>query len=104
MKMASMLTLIVCLLFSLTATASNVQLSTISARSTAGQSSTVNNLKVRSREQAMQLVKRQYQGKVLKVQSSRINGNPGYQVKLLSKKGAVFYVFVDARTGRVSRN
>ncbi|MGS0728214.1 PepSY domain-containing protein, partial [Shewanella sp. 0m-11] len=50
------------------------------------------------------LAKRQYRGKVLKVQSSRVNGNPGYSVKLLSNDGVVFYVNVDAKTGRVSRN
>ncbi|WP_299803402.1 PepSY domain-containing protein [uncultured Shewanella sp.] len=61
-------------------------------------------LKVRSKEQAVQLAKRQYRGKVLKVQSSRVNGNPGYSVKLLSNDGVVFYVSVDAKTGRVSRN
>ncbi|GIU28971.1 hypothetical protein TUM4433_17750 [Shewanella schlegeliana] len=61
-------------------------------------------LKVRSKEQAVQLAKRQYRGKVLKVQSSRVNGNPGYRVKLLSSDGVVFYVNVDAKTGRVSRN
>ncbi|MCL1138553.1 PepSY domain-containing protein [Shewanella pneumatophori] len=61
-------------------------------------------LKVNSKEQAVQLAKRQYRGKVLKVQSSRVNGNPGYSVKLLSNDGVVFYVKVDAKTGRVSRN
>ncbi|MCL1145965.1 PepSY domain-containing protein [Shewanella marinintestina] len=61
-------------------------------------------LKVSSKEQAVQLAKRQYRGKVLKVQSSRVNGNPGYSVKLLSNDGVVFYVKVDAKTGRVSRN
>lgn len=104
MKMASLLILLVCLLLPLTATASNVQLSTIAARSMAGHSSTANTLKVASREQAVQLVKRQYQGKLLKVQSRRVNGHPVYRVKLLSQKGVVFYVTVDAQTGRVSRN
>ncbi|ABZ77572.1 Propeptide PepSY amd peptidase M4 [Shewanella halifaxensis HAW-EB4] len=61
-------------------------------------------LKVSNKEQAVQLAKRQYRGKVLKVQSSRVNGNPGYSVKLLSSDGVVFYVKVDAKTGRVSRN
>jgi len=61
-------------------------------------------LKVRSREQAIQLVKRQYRGKVLKAQSSRVNGHPGYRVKLVSNQGLVFYVSVDAQTGSVRRN
>ena len=103
MKMASWLTLIVCLLLPFTVTAKNVQWATSagSAKSIAGQSS---NLKIASREQAIQLVKRHYQGKILKVQSIRVNGHSGYRVKLLSKKGVVFYVSVDAQTGRVSRN
>ena len=106
MKMASLLTLLLCLLFPLTVTASNGQLSTIAARSMnmAGQVAAANTLKVASREHALQLVKRQYQGKVLKVQSRRVNGHPAYRVKLLSQKGVVFYVTVDAQTGRVSRN
>ncbi|WP_346347757.1 PepSY domain-containing protein [Shewanella gelidimarina] len=61
-------------------------------------------LKVKSSQQAAQLVKSQYPGKILKVQSARVNGNPGYRVKLLSKDGVVFYVTVDAKTGRVRRN
>ena len=103
MKMASLLTLIVCLLFPLKATAKNVQRanSADSVNSIVEHSS---NLKIASREQAIQLVKRHYQGKVLKAQSSRVNGHPGYRIKLLSKKGVVFYVSVDAQTGRVSRN
>ena len=103
MKMASWLILIVCLLLPFTVTAKNAKWanSAGSANSLAGQSS---NLRVGSREQAIQLVKRDYQGKVLKVQSSRVNGHSGYRVKLLSKKGVVFYVSVDAQTGRVSRN
>ncbi|MEI6858597.1 MAG: PepSY domain-containing protein [Shewanella sp.] len=61
-------------------------------------------LKITSSQQAIQLVKRQYSGKILKVQSSRVKGNSGYRVKLLSSAGAVFYVSVDAKTGRVHRN
>lgn len=61
-------------------------------------------LKITSSQQAVQLVKRQYPGKVLRVQSSRVNGNPGYRVKLLSSAGAVFYVSVDAKTGSLRRN
>ncbi len=61
-------------------------------------------LKITSSQQAIQLVKRQYSGKVLRVQSSRVKGNSGYRVKLLSSAGAVFYVSVDAKTGNVRRN
>ena len=108
MKMAFLLTLVVCLLFPFTVTASSTQLSTIADSSTimTGKSSkkSSNKLKVVSREQAIQLVKRQYQGKILKAQSSQINGHPGYKVKLISEKGLVFYVYVDAQTGSVRRN
>ena len=106
MKITSLLTLMICLHFSLTAT--SVQASTTAARSlsVAAQPSkkTSNKLKVSSREQALQLVKRQYKGKVLKAQSARVNGRPGYKVKMLSKKGLVFYISVDAQTGSVRRN
>ncbi|MEZ9820470.1 PepSY domain-containing protein [Shewanella sp. 10N.286.45.A1] len=61
-------------------------------------------LKVSSSQQAAQLVKSRYSGKILKVQSTRVNGNPGYRVKVLSKDGVVFYVSVDAKTGSIRRN
>ncbi|MCL1048549.1 PepSY domain-containing protein [Shewanella abyssi] len=61
-------------------------------------------LKVSSPQQAAQLVKRKYPGKILNVKSARVNGNPGYRIKLLSKDGVVFYVNVDAKTGSVRRN
>ncbi|ACJ30263.1 Propeptide, PepSY amd peptidase M4 [Shewanella piezotolerans WP3] len=61
-------------------------------------------LKVGSSQQAAQLVKSRYSGKILKVQSTRVNGNPGYRVKLLSKDGVVFHVSVDAKTGSIRRN
>jgi len=51
-------------------------------------------------DQAVAMVQRQYQGKVLSVQSS----GSGYRVKLLNNDGQVFSVSVDAATGRVSRN
>ncbi|MCW8996642.1 MAG: PepSY domain-containing protein [Psychromonas sp.] len=59
---------------------------------------------VKNREHAIQLVKQQYQGQILKAQASRVNGHPGYKVKLISKEGFVFYLSVDAQTGRISRN
>ena len=108
MKMASLLTLSVGLLFSLTVSAAHVQHSTLAADSMgmAGKSAQQNpsKLKVKSREQAIQRVKQQYQGQVLKAQSSRVQGHPGYKVKLISKEGLVFYVSVDAQTGSISRN
>ena len=61
-------------------------------------------LKVSSSQHTAQLVKSQYSAKILKVQSARVNGNPGYRVKLLSREGVVFYVSVDAKTGAIRRN
>ncbi|WP_076408055.1 PepSY domain-containing protein [Shewanella sp. UCD-KL12] len=112
MKLASSMTLVLitsaCLLYPLQGVASNVVSASsvsVSSMSIAAQSKKPpQKLKVSSSQQAIQLVKRQYPGKVLKVQSSRVNGNPGYRVKLLSSSGAVFYVSVDAKTGSVRRN
>lgn len=61
------------------------------------------NLKVENRDQAVQLVKQQYQGKVLSVQSKVQQQNPTYTIKLLSDKGVVFYLQVNAVNGRVSK-
>ncbi|MGI2168590.1 PepSY domain-containing protein [Shewanella sp. MF05960] len=63
-----------------------------------------NNLVVNSAQQAIKIAKRSYSGKVLKVQSSSVNGHPGYRVKLLTNDGVIFYVSVDATNGSVSRN
>jgi len=52
-------------------------------------------------QQAAQLVKKKHGGKVLKVQRSKVNGNPGYKVKLLKKNGHVVSVKVDAKSGKV---
>lgn len=108
MKFGSMLVLTTCILIPFFGQASSAQLPGIGAgsMSMAAQASkkAPQKLKVKSREQAIQLVKRQYQGKVLKAQSSRVNGHPGYRVKLISNKGLVFYVSVDAKTGSVRRN
>jgi uncharacterized membrane protein YkoI len=61
-------------------------------------------LAIKNPQQAMQRVRSQFQAKVLTIQSSQVNGNPGYRVKLLTKNGEVFYVLVDAKTGAVMRN
>ncbi|WP_258405094.1 PepSY domain-containing protein [Shewanella psychrotolerans] len=61
------------------------------------------NLRVKNRQQATQMVKSQYGGKVLSVQSTKVNGNPGYRAKLLSADGVVFYVSIDAVSGQMSR-
>ncbi len=112
MKLASSTALVLitsaCLLFPQQGSASSVSnlsvVSALSSMSAAQSKKSPQKLKVSSSQQAIQLVKRQYPGKVLKVQSSRVNGNPGYRVKLLSSSGAVFYVSVDAKTGSVRRN
>ena len=56
---------------------------------------------VTSRQDAIRKAKGRYQGKVLKAQSVRIKGDSGYKIKMLSTEGVIFYVYVDARTGRV---
>jgi uncharacterized membrane protein YkoI len=61
------------------------------------------NLRVKSRQQATQMVKNQYGGKILSIQSSMVNGNPGYRAKLLSPDGVVFYILIDAVSGKMSR-
>ena len=68
-----------------------------------GSSSYAANLKVENRAQAVQLVKQKYSGKVLNVQSSSLENNTSYVVKLLSDKGVVFYLQVNAVNGRVSK-
>ena len=72
--------------------------------SAARESSQSSDLRVTSRDQAIQLVKGQYQAKVLKADTGQVNGHPGYSIKLISDKGVVFYVSVDAKTGSVTRN
>jgi uncharacterized membrane protein YkoI len=109
MKTVSMWILIICLQFFLVVSASSAP-KTAKAYGSRNQEQTATSqenppkLMVRSREQAIQLVKRQYQGQVLKADSSRINGHSGYRVKMISKDGLVFYVSVDAQTGSISRN
>ncbi|MCL1141748.1 PepSY domain-containing protein [Shewanella gaetbuli] len=61
-------------------------------------------LAIKSPQQASSRAQRQFGGKVLRVQSSQVNGNPGYRVKLLSDDGVVFYATVNAVSGSVSRN
>ncbi|NMP17813.1 MULTISPECIES: PepSY domain-containing protein [unclassified Thalassotalea] len=60
----------------------------------------VNNNKVTSKQQAANMVKKRYGGKVLGVQS--VKGR-AYRVKLLTNDGHVIYVTVDAKTGKISR-
>lgn len=107
MKMVSLLTLIVCLLFPLTVFPANgadaMQAGESAAVAVRSAQKNTQQLKIKTKEQAIQQVKQRYQGQVLKVQSSQIGGHPGYRVKLISK-GLVFYVSADAKTGSISRN
>jgi len=61
------------------------------------------NLKVKNRDQAVQLVKQSYQGKILNVRSYSQQTIPTYSVKLLSDKGVVFYLQVNAVNGNISK-
>lgn len=59
--------------------------------------------KVSSAKQAAARAKSKFSAKVLSVKASSNKQRNGYRVKMLSDKGVVFYVFVDAQSGRVSR-
>lgn len=59
--------------------------------------------KVKDRQQATRMVKKNYRAKVLSVQSAKVNGNPGYKAKLLDSDGTVFYVYIDAISGQMKR-
>ncbi|MFA0789879.1 PepSY domain-containing protein [Microbulbifer echini] len=56
-----------------------------------------------SREKAASMVKRRYGGKILSVSETRRKGQAVYRVKGLSDKSQVYVVFVDKRSGRISR-
>jgi len=58
-------------------------------------------LRVSSSGQAAQLVKSRVGGKVLKVQSKKVNGRAGYKVKIIKTDGRIISVLVDAETGRI---
>lgn len=61
-------------------------------------------VKIGNSQQAARLVKNRVGGKILKVQRSTVNGNPGYKVKLLKDNGHVITVKVDAISGKLSGN
>lgn len=71
--------------------------------STLGLAANTGKLQVANREQAVQLIKQQYPGKVLKVVANQVNEPKGYQIKVISDKGVIFYLDVDAVTGLVIR-
>ncbi len=60
--------------------------------------STTKQLRVNSSQQAAQMAKGRFGGKVLKVQKK----NSGYRVKLIKTDGHIISVYVDAITGRIS--
>lgn len=55
-------------------------------------------VRVKSTNQAAQLAKSRFGGKVLKVQTQ----TSGYRVKLIKKDGHIISIFVDAKSGRIS--
>lgn len=61
-----------------------------------------NSLVINNPQQAARSVKGKFGGKVLKVQRAKVNGNPGYKVKLLKDNGHVVSIKVDAKSGQVS--
>lgn len=62
------------------------------------QQSSKQQVRVKSTNQAAQMAQSRYGGKVLKVQAQK----SGYKVKLIKKDGHIIYVFVDAKSGRIS--
>ncbi|USD22837.1 PepSY domain-containing protein [Microbulbifer variabilis] len=56
-----------------------------------------------SREKAASIVKRRFGGKILSVSETRKQGQVVYRVKGLSDKSQVYVVFVDKKSGRISR-
>ncbi|MCE9678131.1 PepSY domain-containing protein [Shewanella sp. AS1] len=105
MRLALLLIASSCLFFSAygnaTSGSTTMMMASVSMTDSAPQKS---RLKIKNRQQATQTVKDRYPGKVLSVQSTRINGNPGYRAKILSDDGVIFYVTIDAASGRVQRD
>ncbi len=62
-----------------------------------------NALVVKSKKQAASMVKSRYKAKVLSISVSNGNG-AGYRAKLLGDDGTVFYVYIDAKTGKMKRS
>lgn len=69
----------------------------------AAKQSTKQAYKVKSRQQATKMIKKAYRAKVVSVSSATVNGNSGYKAKLLDTNGTVFYVYIDAVSGQMSR-
>lgn len=68
--------------------------------------STKNNtkLRIKSAQQAAQVAKNHFGGKVLKVNKKNSNSSPVYRVKLVKTNGHVISVIVDAKTGQIIGN
>ena len=96
MKLGLTLALITCLSASFGCIAGNDRHDDRNQPRNQGAKNEQRRLAVNSPDQAQ----RQFQGKVLSVQSS----GSGYRIKILNNDGQVFSVSVDAATGRVSRN
>lgn len=58
-------------------------------------------VRVQSSNDAAQIAKRQFGGKVLKVSKRHVNGGPGYVVKLVNKEGRIMYVTINAVSGAI---
>lgn len=56
-----------------------------------------------SRDQAAARVKRRFGGKILAISETQRNGRSVYRIKGLSDKSQVYVVYVDKRSGRISR-
>lgn len=100
MKLGLTLALITCLLASFGCIAGNDRHDDRNQPRNQGAKNEQRRLAVNSPDQAVAMAQRQFQGKVLSVQSS----GSGYRIKILNNDGQVFSVSVDAATGRVSRN
>ncbi|QSX34635.1 PepSY domain-containing protein [Shewanella avicenniae] len=59
-------------------------------------------LRITDSNQAAQLAKSRYGGKVLKVSKQKIGGDPAFKVKLVTNDGRIIYVSVNAVTGSVN--
>jgi uncharacterized membrane protein YkoI len=57
-----------------------------------------------SKQQIAELVTNQFQGKVIAINEQQQDGKTIYQVKLLTKKGRVKVIKIDADTGKIIRN
>jgi uncharacterized membrane protein YkoI len=79
----------------------NIALAKVNNSSKTKQGNQQSNLQVNSAQQAAQMVKGRYGGKVLKVSSFRSQGHTNYRVKLVKNDGHVISVVVNAKTGQL---